>query len=120
MRTDERWPPRVRALIWLVVCVACGLIWFAVFRALAVAAEYQPATLVLVFADGTEEPVAATSPRVCEAAMLSVRTQKWRPLERAAAHGPVIDVRCGPGNRFAACSETIVGFNAPASCGGRR
>jgi hypothetical protein len=114
--TTPSYRRELAGVVWRAMLARAGCMAFALALAGPVlASDYQPRTLTLEFADGRTEQVAATSPRICEEALRALRIGYWRIVGEQP-----VKWYCGPGDRFAACDQYIVGFNAPPSCAGRQ
>jgi hypothetical protein len=73
---------------------------------------YEPTILTLVWPDGHQERLAATSAADCAAAQRAIRLGLWRPLGMADDQAPATS--CTPGNLFRPGAMCIAGYN----CGG--
>ena len=74
---------------------------------LCAAADWDPYTLTLRFADGRTERLAATSADTCETAVRALWMGRWRPV----GNSDVAAAACAPGDLFLPGSDKIVGFN---------
>lgn len=72
---------------------------------LAGALDYEPHALIVEFADGHVERMAATSAATCAAAIAAIDGKLWLPRE------PIRALSCRPGNLFAPGSTCIKGYN---------
>ena len=79
-------------------------------QALAGGLEYDPHILIVEFSDGMRIEAAATSAATCETAIRAIRSRLWRLNDERST---VTALECVPGNRFAAGSDCLAGYNCP-------